>query len=103
MLDIPESYYEAAELEGANWRQKTMYITIPQMKNVLLLLLGTGFVGSIQQFELPLVMTEGGPNSATELPNLFIFNHFRVDAYVDYSIAAGLLLCVVLGTISSRF
>src|SRR5699024_10566305 len=62
MLDIPESFYEAAELEGANWRQKTMYITIPQMKNVLLFLLVTGFVGSIQQFELPLVMTEGGPN-----------------------------------------
>ena len=101
MLDIPESFYEAAELEGANWRQKTLYITIPQMKNVLLFLLVTGFVGSIQQFELPLVMTEGGPNSATELPNLFIFNHFRGDAYVGYSIAAALLLFVVLGTISS--
>src|SRR5690625_6413828 len=78
-----------------------MFITIPQMKNVLLFLLVTGFVGSIQQFELPLVMTEGGPNSATELPNLFIFNHFRGDAYVGYSIAAALLLFVVLGTISS--
>ena len=101
MLDIPESFYEAAELEGANWWQRTRYITIPQMKNVLLFLLVTGFVGSIQQFELPLVMTEGGPNSATELPNLFIFNHFRGDAYVGYSIAAALLLFVVLGTISS--
>lgn len=101
MLDIPESFYEAAELEGANWWQKTVYITIPQMKNVLLFLLITGFVGSIQQFELPLVMTGGGPNSATELPNLFIFNHFRGDAYVGYSIAAALLLFLVLGTISS--
>ncbi len=101
MLDIPESFYEAAELEGANWFQKTIYITIPQMKNVLLFLMITGFVGSIQQFELPLVMTNGGPNSATELPNLFIFNHFRGDAYVGYSIAAALLLFIVLGTISS--
>ena len=101
MLDIPESLYEAAELEGANWWQKTLYITIPQMKNVLLFLMITGFVGSIQQFELPLVMTGGGPNSATELPNLFIFNHFRGDAYVGYSIAAALLLFLVLGTISS--
>lgn len=101
MLDIPESFYEAAELEGATWFQRTVYITIPQMKNVLLFLLVTGFVGSIQQFELPLVMTDGGPSSATELPNLFIFNHFRGDAYVGYSIAAALLLFVVLGTISS--
>lgn len=101
MLDIPESFYEAAELEGANWFQRTIYITIPQMKNVLLYLLVTGFVASIQQFELPLVMTGGGPNRATELPNLFIFNHFRGDTYVGYSIAAALLLFVVLGSISS--
>lgn len=101
MLDIPDSFYEAAQLEGANWWQRTMYITIPQMKNVLLFLLVTGFVGSIQQFELPLVMTGGGPHGATELPNLFIFNHFRGDAYVGYSLAAALLLFVVLGTISS--
>ena len=101
MLDIPESLYEAAELEGADWWQRTRFITIPQMKNVLLFLLVTGFVGSIQQYELPLVMTGGGPNGATELPNLFIFNHFRGDAYVGYSIAAALLLFVVLGSISS--
>ncbi|APX34089.1 ABC transporter permease [Brachybacterium sp. P6-10-X1] len=101
MLDIPDSLYEAAQLEGANWWQTARFITIPQMKNVLLFLLVTGFVGSIQQFELPLVMTGGGPNGATELPNLFIFNHFRGDAYVGYSIAAALLLFVVLGTISS--
>lgn len=101
MLDIPESFYEAADLEGANWFQKTIYITIPQMKNVILFLLITGFVGAIQQFELPLVMTGGGPNRATELPNLFIFNHFRGDTYVGYSIAAALLLFIVLGTISS--
>lgn len=101
MLDIPGSLYEAAELEGANWWQRTMYITIPQMKNVLLYLLITGFVAGIQQYELPLVMTNGGPLNSTTLPNLFIFNHFRGDAYVGYSIAAALLLFVVLGTVSA--
>jgi ABC-type sugar transport system permease subunit len=101
MLDIPDSFYESAELEGAGWFQRTRYITIPQMKNVLLYLLVTGFVGAIQQYELPLVMTGGGPSESTELPNLFIFNHFRGDTYVGYSIAAALLLFVVLGSISS--
>jgi ABC-type sugar transport system permease subunit len=101
MLDIPDSFYESAELEGAGWFQRTRYITIPQMKIVLLYLLVTGFVGAIQQYELPLVMTGGGPSESTELPNLFIFNHFRGDTYVGYSIAAALLLFVVLGSISS--
>ncbi|SDD39839.1 carbohydrate ABC transporter membrane protein 1, CUT1 family [Sanguibacter gelidistatuariae] len=101
MLDIPTEYYEAASMEGANWWEKTRYITLPQMKNVSLYLIVTGFVGAIQQFELPLVMTQGGPLSSTTLPNLFIFNHFRNDINVGYSIAAALLLFVVLGTVSA--
>ena len=101
MVDIPEEFYEAASMEGANWWQKTIYITIPQMKNVILYLLITGFVAAIQQFELPLVMTGGGPLDSTNLPNLFIFNHFRNDITVGYSIAAALLLFVVLGTVSA--
>lgn len=101
MVDIPAEYYEAAAMEGANWWEKTRFITLPQMKNVFLYLLITGFVAAIQQFELPLVMTGGGPLNATTLPNLFIFNHFRNDINVGYSIAAALLLFVVLGTVSA--
>jgi ABC-type sugar transport system permease subunit len=101
MLDVPESFYEAARMEGASWWQCTRYITLPQMKNVLLYLLITGFVAAIQQYELPLVMTNGGPLDSTTLPNLFIFNHFCGDAYVGYSIAAALLLFAVLGAVSA--
>lgn len=101
MIDIPTEYYEAAAMEGANWWEKTRFITLPQMKNVFLYLLITGFVAAIQQFELPLVMTGGGPLNSTTLPNLFIFNHFRNDINVGYSIAAALLLFVVLGTVSA--
>lgn len=101
MVDIPGEYYEAAAMEGANWWQKTFYITIPQLKNIVLYLLITGFVAAIQQFELPLVMTQGGPLDSTTLPNLFIFNHFRNDINAGYSIAAALLLFVVLGSVSA--
>ncbi|WP_081785195.1 carbohydrate ABC transporter permease [Cellulomonas sp. KRMCY2] len=101
LLDIPESYYEAAELEGAGWWQRTIHITLPLMKNILLYLLVTGFVGAIQQYELPLVMTAGGPTQSTLLPNLLIFQHFNNDLYVGYSIAAALLLFLVLGGLSA--
>lgn len=101
MVDIPTEFYEAAAMEGAGWWKQTLYITLPQMKNVILYLLITGFTASLQQYELPLVMTNGGPLNSTMLPNLFIFNHFRGDATVGFSIAAALLLFVVLGTISA--
>jgi ABC-type sugar transport system permease subunit len=101
LLDIPETYYEAAELDGAGWFGKTFYITIPLMKNIILYLLVTGFVAAVQQFELPLVMTGGGPTRSTLLPNLLIFQRFTNDLYVGYSIAAALLLFLVLGGISA--
>lgn len=101
MIDIPTELYEAASMEGANWWQKTFYITIPQMKNIILYLLVTGIVAAIQQYELPLVMTNGGPLDSTTLPNLLIFNHFRGDQTVGYSVAAAILLFLVLGSISA--
>lgn len=99
--DIPESYYEAADLEGAGARQKMWFITVPLMKNIILYLTVTGFTASISQYELSLVMTGGGPLDTTTTPNLYILNHFRNDVMVGNSIAASLLLFVVLGSISA--
>jgi multiple sugar transport system permease protein len=101
LLDIPENYYEAADLEGAGAFAKMRYITIPLMRNIFLFLMVTGFTANISQFELSLVMTNGGPLSVTTTPNLYIFNHFRNDVMVGNSIAASLLLFLVLGSISA--
>ncbi|NUO36239.1 MAG: sugar ABC transporter permease [Dermatophilaceae bacterium] len=102
ILDIPGSYYESAKLDGANFWQRTRFITIPSLRNVLLYLLVTGITLTIQEFQLPLVMTNGGPVNATNTPNLYIFNSFR-DATpyaTSYSLTAALLLFIVIGTIS---
>lgn len=102
MLDIPASYYESARLDGANFVKTTVYITIPLLRNVFLFLIVTGFTLTIQEFQLPLIMTSGGPVDATTTPNLFIFNSFRggTPYATSFSLAAALLLMVVLGTIS---
>ncbi|MDR2372751.1 MAG: sugar ABC transporter permease [Bifidobacteriaceae bacterium] len=101
MLDVPESYYDSARLDGAGWIRQQIYITLPLMKNVFLYLLITGFTVTIQQFEIPLVMTSGGPADSTLLPNLLIFRHFRYDDNVGFSVAAAILLFAVIGSISA--
>ena len=102
LLDIPNSYYESAELDGAGFGHRLWYITLPLMKNILLYLFVTGFVGAIQVLELPLVMTGGGPAQSTVSPNLFIFNAFRdgTEYSTSFSLTAALLLFAVLGAIS---
>lgn len=102
MLDIPSSYYESASLDGANFIKTLWYVTLPLLRNVLLFLVVTNFTLTVQEFQLPLIMTGGGPVDATNTPNLYIFNSFR-DATpfaTSFSLAASLLLFVVLGAIS---
>lgn len=100
LLDISESYYEAAELEGAGTFGKMWYITLPLMRNITLFLLVTGFTAQISQFELPWVMTGGGPVNETTTPNYYILQHFLNDVLIGRSIAAALMFFVVLGSIS---
>ena len=66
MLDIPSSYYEAAQLDGAGFFQRTRYITIPLLQNVLLFLLVTGFTLAIQHVRAAAVMTERRPGRRDE-------------------------------------
>jgi ABC-type sugar transport system permease subunit len=103
MLDIPSSYYESASLDGANAFQTMWYVTLPLLRNVFVFLAVTGFTVSLQEFLLPLVMTNGGgPVDRTLTPNLFILNSFRDSTpyATSFSLAAALLLFVVLGAIS---
>lgn len=101
ILDIPESYYEAADLEGASPLAKMIHITIPLLKNITLYLFVTGMIGAIQQWELSLIMTGGAPVDKTLTPNLYIINHFRNDPTMGTTISSALLLFVVLGTITA--
>jgi ABC-type sugar transport system permease subunit len=102
MLDIPSSYYESASLDGANAFQTMRHITLPLLRNVFVFLGVTGFTISLQEFLLPLIMTGGGPVDRTLTPNLFIINSFRDSTpyATSFSLAAALLLFIVLGSIS---
>jgi multiple sugar transport system permease protein len=99
--DIPETYYEAAIIDGANYLQRTLRITVPMMKNVFLFVLVTSTAGSMQQFQIQHLMTQGGPLNSTTTPNLLIFNHFRDDSTLGYTMAAALLLFIVIASISA--
>ncbi|MGP4041097.1 carbohydrate ABC transporter permease [Gracilibacillus sp. D59] len=99
--DIPSTYYEAAVIDGANAFHKIIYITIPLLRNVFLYLTVVGVTGAIQQFDIPYMMTGGGPLNSTMTPNLFIFNHFKSDPYMGYTVTSALLLFVMLGVLSA--
>ncbi len=78
LLNIPEVYYEAATVDGAGFWQKLRYITLPQLKNTIILVFTSCLLFTAGNFGLPYVLTEGGPSQATEiLPVLIYVEAFR--------------------------
>ncbi|MCL6459717.1 MAG: sugar ABC transporter permease, partial [Gorillibacterium sp.] len=100
LLGIDGSYYEAAELDGASFIQKLWYIVIPCLKPTTLFLLVTGVIGSFQVFQNAYLMTGGGPDNATTMVGLLIFNNaFK---YFEFGEAAAqsLILALIIAGIA---
>lgn len=62
-IDI--NLYDAAKIDGAGRWQLIRYITIPQILPVLVFISITGLIGSMQLWEIPLIVTQGGPQDST--------------------------------------
>ena len=62
---VDENLYDAAKIDGANSQQLLRYITIPQMIPILLFISVTSGIGAMQMWEIPKIMTAGGPNLTT--------------------------------------
>ena len=70
---IPDELYEAAKLDGAGAFATLRYITIPMLRGVGLVILILAVLGSLQVFDLVLVITGGGPFFATDVVNTYIY------------------------------
>lgn len=75
LQDIPESLYEAAELDGAGFIKKTFYVTVPLMKSTILYNVVTSIIGVLQWFAEPYIITSGGPDNSTMFYSLYLYNN----------------------------
>lgn len=92
ILDIPSSYYEAAEVDGATAFQKFSYITIPCLSHVIYLVITLGTIWSFQVFDMVYTMTNGGPGMSTVTLVLTIYNSAFKGFSMGYAAAIALLM-----------
>ena len=95
LLNIPNDYYEAASIDGASAWDKLIYITLPSMKNYFVLIIINLITGGLQMFELPLMMTGGGPLEQTLTPVLFMFFQKQNPSLQECEIMAGSILIMI--------
>jgi multiple sugar transport system permease protein len=72
---ISTSYYEAAEIDGANTLQRFWHITIPSLKPTTLLVTAMTIINSFQVFDQVVVMTGGGPNRSSSVLVHYIYEN----------------------------
>jgi multiple sugar transport system permease protein len=100
LQDIPKSYLEAAEVDGANSWHLFRYIKLPLLLPSSLFLIITGFIESFQVFDLIYTMTNGGPIGATDVLGFLLYRHAFKYFNLGYASVVALIIFVILFLLS---
>lgn len=103
LQDIPNSIYEAAEVDGANAVQRFLHITIPQLKPITTFVVLMGIVGTFQMFDQAYIFSNGsgGPENSTLTVALLIYrNAFGQNNTMGYAAAMSITLASLIFIIS---
>ncbi|MFC4769018.1 carbohydrate ABC transporter permease [Effusibacillus consociatus] len=95
---IPDSLYEAADIDGASKRQQFFQITLPMLKSTILVALLFRTLDAFRVFDLVYVLTGGGPANSTETISIYAYK--TMFAQMDFGAGSALsvivFLCVAL-------
>jgi len=95
--------YEAAEIDGAGIWRRIWHITLPQLRNVIFVMMLLQLIGTFQIFTEPFLFTGGGPNNATQTILLKIYNYAFVNGDFGAATALSVLLALALGLLSAFY
>lgn len=94
---IPEEMYEAASIDGASILQKFWNVTVPMVRETILVLTTITVIGGFKVFDIIWVMTAGGPNNASQTLGSYLYRvGFRNDEMGYASALATLLFFITL-------
>lgn len=96
MQSIPESYYEAASMDGASKLQQFRYITLPNISYVSMIMIVLHVIFTLNNFDIVFLSTGGGPLGSTEVLATYVYS-LAFDKYMlGYAASIGLVMLVLL-------
>lgn len=99
---IPDAYYQAAQIDGASTWSTFRYVTLPKLKPMLILGVLLRFMDSFKIYAEPLLLTGGGPGSATTFLSLHVAR--KAESYeLGYAGAVSVIYLVIVILFSYLF
>jgi multiple sugar transport system permease protein len=99
LQDIPESLYEAAVIDGANWWQRLVHVTLPALSPVIFFNVVMGIIGGFQVFTQGVVMTTDAAGNQQRAALFYVMQLFNVgfqDLRMGYACAMAFVLFLII-------
>lgn len=95
LQSVPQNYYEAARIDGANLFQRFFNITLPMISSTIFYFIITGIIGALQEFTIFRVMTNGGPSRSTTTFVLYLYSTAFNSYTMGYASALAWVMFIV--------
>lgn len=97
---IPSELIEAAEVDGASPLQVFRYVALPLLKSTIIVAMMLRAILAFKVFDVPYLLTGGGPGTATEMVNIYIekvyFQQFRMGYGAMFALVAAAILSLFI-------
>ena len=101
MYSLPMDCFEAAEIDGANARQRFFRITLPLLKPTVIFIVITSFISYFQTYIPVMVLTQGGPGTKTYLASYLIFDQAFSKYNFGYASAMSFILFLIIAILTA--
>ena len=102
ILGISPDIFEAADIDGANGFQRFIYVTLPNLKTIMLFTLVTSLIGGLTMYDIPKLYLDGGPNDATRTASVYIQKQAFSGSYMyNTAAAASMIMFLIIGVLAA--
>lgn len=100
LLAIPSDYYEASNIDGANAWKTFRYVTFPLLRPTMTFVVITSIISYLQAYVPVMVMTEGGPGTATFLSSYLVYDQAFVKYNFGYASAIAFFILILTSVLT---
>ena len=96
LQSLPEEPFEAARIDGANSLQTFLYLTLPLLRQTILVALLWRLIDTFRIFDVVYLLTAGGPARATETVSIYIYRYGFQAFNLGFASAASYIMIVIM-------